>query len=174
VVHCNACAPGAQTKAPATPAVTEELTRCGRGYRHHDARCCYSLRGHWVVVAGRASGAAVRQQATDSTLRTSVSITPRMSLRERTRPGLGIIGPCLPSPAKVPPSGPGWISRNQTRRLPDSGPTRRRWRPAHNASWQRFHGALSARCLRCRGPASTVMLDRRGSDCLRREWACRL
>jgi len=32
-----------------------------------------------------------------------------MSLRERTRPGLGIIKPCLPSPAKAPPSGPGWI-----------------------------------------------------------------
>ena len=32
-----------------------------------------------------------------------------MSLRERTRPGLGIIGPCLPSPAKAPPSGPNWI-----------------------------------------------------------------
>jgi bifunctional non-homologous end joining protein LigD len=32
-----------------------------------------------------------------------------MSLRERTRPGVGIIEPCLPSPAKAPPSGPGWI-----------------------------------------------------------------
>jgi ATP-dependent DNA ligase len=32
-----------------------------------------------------------------------------MSLRERTRPGLGIIEPCLPSPAKAPPFGPGWI-----------------------------------------------------------------
>ena len=32
-----------------------------------------------------------------------------MSLRERTRPGLGIIEPCLPSTAKVPPSGPGWL-----------------------------------------------------------------
>jgi ATP-dependent DNA ligase len=32
-----------------------------------------------------------------------------MSLRERTRPRLGIIEPCLPSPAKAPPSGPGWI-----------------------------------------------------------------
>ena len=32
-----------------------------------------------------------------------------MSLRERTRPGLGIIEPCLPSPAKAPPSGPGSI-----------------------------------------------------------------
>ena len=32
-----------------------------------------------------------------------------MSLRERTRPGLGIIEPCPPSPAKAPPSGPGWI-----------------------------------------------------------------
>jgi bifunctional non-homologous end joining protein LigD len=29
--------------------------------------------------------------------------------RERTRPGLGIIEPCLPSPAKAPPSGQGWI-----------------------------------------------------------------
>jgi bifunctional non-homologous end joining protein LigD len=32
-----------------------------------------------------------------------------MSLRERTRPRLGIIEPCLPSPAKAPPSGPDWI-----------------------------------------------------------------
>jgi len=32
-----------------------------------------------------------------------------MSLRERTRPGLVIIEPCLPSPAKAPPSGPGWL-----------------------------------------------------------------
>jgi hypothetical protein len=32
-----------------------------------------------------------------------------MSLRERTRPGLGIFEPCLPSPAKTPPSGPGFV-----------------------------------------------------------------
>jgi bifunctional non-homologous end joining protein LigD len=32
-----------------------------------------------------------------------------MSLRERTRPGLGIIEPCLPSAAERPPSGPGWL-----------------------------------------------------------------
>src|SRR5262249_1299614 len=32
-----------------------------------------------------------------------------MSLRERTRPELGIVEPCLPSPAKAPPSGPGWL-----------------------------------------------------------------
>jgi hypothetical protein len=32
-----------------------------------------------------------------------------MSLRERTRPSLGIIEPCLPSPAKAPPTGPGWL-----------------------------------------------------------------
>jgi len=32
-----------------------------------------------------------------------------MSLRERTRPGLGLIEPCLPSPAKAPPSGRGWL-----------------------------------------------------------------
>jgi bifunctional non-homologous end joining protein LigD len=30
-------------------------------------------------------------------------------LRERTQPGLGIIEPCLPSPAKAPPSGPEWL-----------------------------------------------------------------
>jgi bifunctional non-homologous end joining protein LigD len=31
-------------------------------------------------------------------------------LRVRSRPGLGVvIEPCLPSPAKAPPSGPGWI-----------------------------------------------------------------
>src|SRR5262244_1536764 len=32
-----------------------------------------------------------------------------MSLRERVAPRLGIIEPCLPSPAKAPPSGAGWI-----------------------------------------------------------------
>ena len=32
-----------------------------------------------------------------------------MPLREPTHPGLGIIEPCLPSPAKAPPSGPGWL-----------------------------------------------------------------
>ncbi|HET8921003.1 MAG TPA: DNA ligase [Xanthobacteraceae bacterium] len=30
-------------------------------------------------------------------------------LRERTRPGLGLIEPCLPSPAERPPSGRGWL-----------------------------------------------------------------
>src|SRR5437588_8618674 len=32
-----------------------------------------------------------------------------MSLRKRTRPRLGIIEPCLPSPAKAPPCGSDWI-----------------------------------------------------------------
>jgi bifunctional non-homologous end joining protein LigD len=32
-----------------------------------------------------------------------------MSLRARTRPGLGFIEPCLPSSADFPPSGPGWL-----------------------------------------------------------------
>jgi ATP-dependent DNA ligase len=32
-----------------------------------------------------------------------------MSLRERVAPRLGIIEPCLPSPAKAPPTGPGWL-----------------------------------------------------------------
>ena len=35
-----------------------------------------------------------------------------MSLRERTRPGLGIIEPCLPSAAKAPPSGAGCTKSN--------------------------------------------------------------
>jgi len=32
-----------------------------------------------------------------------------MSFRKRTRPGLGFVEPCLPSSAKAPPSGPGWL-----------------------------------------------------------------
>ncbi len=32
-----------------------------------------------------------------------------MSLRERTRPGLGLIKPCLPSPAQRAPLGPNWL-----------------------------------------------------------------
>ena len=30
-------------------------------------------------------------------------------LHMRSRPGLGITEPCLPSPTKAPPSGPGWL-----------------------------------------------------------------
>jgi ATP-dependent DNA ligase len=48
-----------------------------------------------------------------------------MSLRERTRPRLGIVEPCLPSPAKSPPSGPGWlheIKHNGFRILARRGP----------------------------------------------------
>src|SRR6516164_6726993 len=44
----------------------------------------------------------------DSTLWAVTPIKARM-LRMRTRPGLGIVEPCLPSPAKAPPSGPGWL-----------------------------------------------------------------
>src|SRR5262249_37281712 len=73
--------------------------------------------GHGGPVAHEGRGAAHRgeyQQAAgavalDSTPRSGLSINWRMSLRERTRPGLGIVEPCLPSPAKAPPSGPGWI-----------------------------------------------------------------
>ena len=32
-----------------------------------------------------------------------------MSLRERSTRTPGIIEPCLPAPAKAPPSGPGWL-----------------------------------------------------------------
>jgi hypothetical protein len=49
-----------------------------------------------------------------------------MSLRERTRPGLGIIEPCLPITANVPPSGPGWtheIKHDGFRILAWKGPT---------------------------------------------------
>jgi bifunctional non-homologous end joining protein LigD len=58
-------------------------------------------------------------------------------LRERTRPGLGIIEPCLPSPAKVPPSGPGWI---------------------HEIKHDGF------RILARRGPAGVQLITRNGND----------
>ena len=45
----------------------------------------------------------------DSTLWTAIPTKHAMSLRERVAPRLGIIEPCLPSPATAPPSGPGWI-----------------------------------------------------------------
>ncbi len=38
-----------------------------------------------------------------------------MSLRERTRPGLEINEPCLPSAAKAPPSGPRLAARGKAR-----------------------------------------------------------
>ena len=60
-----------------------------------------------------------------------------MSLRERTRLGLGIIEPCLPSPAKVPPAGPGWI---------------------HEIKHDGF------RILARRGPAGVQLITRNGND----------
>ena len=60
-----------------------------------------------------------------------------MSLRERTRPGLGIIEPCLQSPAKAPPSGPGWI---------------------HEIKHDGF------RILARRGPAGVQLITRAGND----------
>ncbi|MGB3744126.1 MAG: hypothetical protein WBD11_06280 [Xanthobacteraceae bacterium] len=60
-----------------------------------------------------------------------------MSLRERTRPGLGIIEPCLPSPAKAPPSGPGWL---------------------HEIKHDGF------RIMARRGPAGVRLITRNGND----------
>jgi hypothetical protein len=55
------------------------------------------LRIPWIIAPPcHKAGRAFRLSGNDSTLRTSVSIAPRMSLRKRTRPGLGIIEPCLP------------------------------------------------------------------------------
>jgi hypothetical protein len=75
------------------------------------------LRGTYAMASlfiasfllGRANPARQRtERRLDSYVRATL-LTARMSLRERTRPGLGIIEPCLPSPAKAPPSGPGWL-----------------------------------------------------------------
>jgi hypothetical protein len=61
--------------------------------------------GNMGYCAGRASGPGVvlnlkakapGPHGTDATLCASVPIKMRMSLRERTRPGLGIIEPCRP------------------------------------------------------------------------------
>ena len=61
------------------------------------------------------SGRQCRSQREPNSRRLLDSLTGRayltgmVLLRKRTRPGLGIIEPCLPSPAKAPPSGPGWL-----------------------------------------------------------------
>jgi ATP-dependent DNA ligase len=96
-----------------------------------------------------------------------------MSLRERTRPGLGIIEPCLPSPAKVPPSGPGWIHeiKHDGFRIlarKDSAGVQLITRNGNDFT-ARFPTIAPAR-----GSASTVMRDRRRSDRLRRKRACHL
>src|SRR5215472_13462088 len=60
-----------------------------------------------------------------------------MSLCERTRPGLGITEPCLPSSAKAPPSGAGWL---------------------HEIKHDGF------RILARRGPAGVRLITRNGND----------
>ena len=58
-------------------------------------------------------------------------------MRERIRPGLGIIEPCLPSSAKAPPSGPDWL---------------------HEIKHDGF------RILARRGPAGVRLITRNGND----------
>ena len=88
-----------------------------------------------------------------------------MSLRERTRPGLGIIEPCLPSPAKAPPSGPGWLHeikhdgfRIMARR--DGAGVRLITRHGHDFTARFPVSALSARSFLLDGEA--IVTDERG------------
>jgi ATP-dependent DNA ligase len=82
-----------------------------------------------------------------------------MSLRERAAPRLGIIEPCLPSPAKAPPSGPGWLHeikhdgfRILARR--DSAGVR-----LITPRRKRFYGSLSVHCDGAQIAAGPVMHD---------------
>jgi hypothetical protein len=68
-------------------------------------------------------------------------------LRERARPGLGIIEPCLPSPAKAPPSGPGLL--HEIKRRPSRDAANQRARrvvqlPGRRADASRHHQKLTA------------------------------
>src|SRR5262249_42162542 len=49
----------AAENARATKATRAELGTWSHGDRHHGSRCCCTLRGYRVVVAGRASGSAL-------------------------------------------------------------------------------------------------------------------
>src|SRR5205823_12083116 len=97
-----------------------------------------------------------------------------MLLRERTRPGLGIIEPCLPSPAKAPPSGLGWLHeikhdgfRILARR--DGAGVRLITRAGDDFSSRFPFIAMAVGKLPVRS-----LPDRWGGDCLRRDRACRL
>jgi ATP-dependent DNA ligase len=81
-------------------------------------------------------------------------------LLERSR-SVGFIEPCLPSPAKAPPSGPGWIHeikhdgfRIMARR--DAAGVRLITRNGND-----FTKRVSARRCGCGSAAGTVLLDRR-------------
>ena len=98
-----------------------------------------------------------------------------MSLRERTRPGLGIIEPCLPSPAKVPPSSPGWLHeikhdgfRIMARR--DSAGVRLITRHGNDFT-SRFPLAVAAlQAL----PGHSFLIDGEASPSTRRRWSSRI
>jgi hypothetical protein len=97
-----------------------------------------------------------------------------MSLRERTRrPGLGIIEPCLPSPAKALPL-PGWLRKIEhdgfrilARR--DSAGVRLTTRAGNDFSSHFPFIAMAMGKLPVRS-----LPDRWGGDCLRPDPACRL
>jgi ATP-dependent DNA ligase len=84
-------------------------------------------------------------------------IEPQMSLRERTGPRLGIIEPCLPSPAKAPPCGPGWIheiKHDGFRMLARRDGAGVRLITRHG---KRLHGAVSA-CRRSGGKTARALV----------------
>ncbi len=84
-----------------------------------------------------------------------------MSLREHTRPGLGIIEPCLPSPAERPPTGPGWLHeiKHDGFRI-----MARRDGAGIHPPRQRLYQSLSDHCCSSQGSASPVVPDRRRSN----------
>jgi hypothetical protein len=65
---------------------------------------------------------------------------------------IGFIEPCLPSPARNPPAGDGWVHENQVGRLSLPGATRRRWRAASDPTRDRLDYPLSIHCRLRRGP----------------------
>src|SRR5215469_3541548 len=82
--------------------------------------------------------------------------------RERTRPGLGIIEPCL----RGPTSRPRLNSQDQARRLPHSATEEFGRRTAHYTRWKRFLVPVSPYRNGREQAVGSLMLDRqRGYVC---------
>ena len=77
--------------------------------------------------------------------------------------------PCLPRPAREPSAGPGCDSRDQARRLPDSGAPARAQRPPVQPERPQLRRPLPARFGRARGSARPIMRRRRRGHRLRRQ-----
>jgi hypothetical protein len=95
-------------------AAARECSFCERGPAPIEVRCRHSNASRAALWLQQKDCAAASSLCSKGDITTELAgrlflLTPHVVALSVLAPGLGIIEPCLPSPAKAPPSGPGWL-----------------------------------------------------------------